>query len=38
MISRILYFLFGLLVLAVLALLAWFLVINRTNGTIVSAG
>jgi polyhydroxybutyrate depolymerase len=38
MISRILYFLLGLLVLAVLALLAWFFVINRTNGTIISAG
>lgn len=38
MISRLLYFPFGLLVLAVLGLLTWFLVINRTNGTIVSAG
>lgn len=38
MISRILYLLLGLLVVAVLALLTWFLVINRTNGTIVSAG
>lgn len=38
MISRLLYLLLGLLVLAVLALLTWFLVINRTSGTIVSAG
>lgn len=38
MISRLLYLLLGLFVLAVLALLAWFFAINRTNGTIVSAG
>lgn len=38
MLLRLLYLLLGLLVLAVLAFLTWFLVINRTNGTIVSAG
>lgn len=38
MTSRLLYLLLGLLILAVLAILAWYLVINRTNGTIVSAG
>jgi polyhydroxybutyrate depolymerase len=38
MISRIRYFLLGLLVLAVFAILTWSFVINRTNGTLISSG